>query len=365
MKPRLFGSLINPFSVPNTREWQFWIFQLTGWGLWILMLALRDLTFVPSEYMLERITVFTVDALIGIILTTILRYVYRAIWETSGVVKILVVVVVCWITSQAWRPIKVLITDSDFGSSVDITDYGWASFSKFFPISMSILMLWSILYFCIKYYQLFQSEKEKSLRSEALAHEAQLRMLRYQLNPHFLFNTLNAISTLILVRSTDQANDMVTRLSKFLRYSLEHDPLDKVDLAHELGSLRLYLDIEKVRFEDRLRLEFDVCPASEKGLVPSMLLQPLVENSIKHAISRSEDGGTIWISARVNDKKHLCITVADDGPGSVNHPESIGVGLKNIRDRLREIYGENHQLELAVREPRGFQVKVVIPYETR
>ena len=364
MTSRLFGSATSPFA-RSTREWQFWIFQLSGWGLWVLMLTLRDMTFVPSEYMFERISVFAVDALIGILLTTGLRYLYRAIWETTAVVKILVVVFSCWVTAQAWRPIKVLITDSSFGSSVDITDYGWASFSAFFPISMSILMLWSILYFCIKYYQLFQSEKEKSLRSEALAHEAQLRMLRYQLNPHFLFNTLNAISTLILVQSTDQANNMVTRLSKFLRYSLEHDPLDTVDLAHEMSSLRLYLDIEKVRFEERLRLEFDVSAEAEQGLVPSMLLQPLVENSIKHAISRSEDGGTIWISAQVDDKKRLCITVADDGPGSVNHPGSIGVGLKNIRDRLREIYGDNHKLALAVREPRGFQVKVEIPYETR
>jgi two-component system, LytTR family, sensor kinase len=366
MKSRLFGSATNTSpSSSSSREWQFWIFQLSGWGLWVLMLAMRDMTFVPSEYMLERISVFTVDALIGIALTTGLRYLYRAVWETVVVVKMLAVLLGCWVASQAWRPIKVLITDSDFGASVDITDYGWASFSSFVPISMSILLLWSILYFCIKYYQLFQREKEKSLRSEALAHEAQLRMLRYQLNPHFLFNTLNAISTLILVQSTDQANNMVTRLSKFLRYSLEHDPLDKVDLAHELSSLQLYLDIEKVRFEERLRLAIDVSAAAEKGLVPSMLLQPLVENSIKHAISRSEDGGTIWISAQVTDKKQLSITVADDGPGSVNHPGSIGVGLKNIRDRLQEIYGKDHELVFAAREPRGFQVKVVIPYETR
>jgi signal transduction histidine kinase len=349
----------------SPRELQFWIFQLSGWGLWVLMLVLRDMTFVPSEYMLERVSVFVVDAAIGIGLTTGLRYLYRAVWELQVLIRLLAVLLGCWISSQAWRPIKILITDSDFGASVDITGYGWASFSNLLPISMSILMLWSVLYFCIKYYQLFQSEKEKSLRSEALAHEAQLRMLRYQLNPHFLFNTLNAISTLILVQSTDQANTMVTRLSKFLRYSLEHDPLDKVDLAHELATLRLYLEIEKVRFEERLRLEFDVSKLAESGLLPSMLLQPLVENCIKHAVARSEQGGTIWISANVTDDSRLQIIVADDGPGAVNDPESTGVGLKNIRDRLREIYGANHDLVFASREPRGFQVKVVIPYETR
>ena len=352
-------------SLRSPRELQFWIFQLSGWGFWVLMLSLRDMTFVPSEYMLERVSVFAVDACIGILLTTALRYLFRAVWELPILIRIVAVLLGCWLASQAWGPIKVLITDSDFGASVDITDYGWASFSRLVPISMSILLLWSVLYFCIKYYQLFQDEKEKSLRSEALAHQAQLRMLRYQLNPHFLFNTLNAISTLILVHSTDQANAMVTKLSKFLRYSLEHDPLDKVDLSHEVSSLRLYLDIEKVRFEDRLRLQCDISPDAEKGLVPSMLLQPLVENSIKHAISRSEDGGTIWVSAKVNNARQLCITVADDGPGSVENPASIGVGLKNIRDRLQEIYAGKHTLTFTRREPKGFQVTVVIPYEIR
>lgn len=349
----------------SPRELQFWIFQLSGWAIWVTLLSLRDSTFVPSEYMFERVSVFAVDAFIGILLTTILRYLYRAVWDFHVLIRVFAAFLGCWLASQTWVPIKVLITDSDFGASVDVTNYGWVSLSKMMPISMSILLLWSVLYFCIKYYQLFQHEKEKSLRSEALAHEAQLRMLRYQLNPHFLFNTLNAISTLILVQSTDQANGMVTKLSKFLRYSLEHDPLDTVDLAHEITTLRLYLDIEKVRFEERLRLEFDVSPEAEKGLVPSMLLQPLVENSIKHAISRSEQGGTIWICASVNARRQLCITVADDGPGSSAHPSSMGVGLKNIRDRLQEIYSEKHTLTFALREPKGFHVTVVIPYETR
>jgi two-component system, LytTR family, sensor kinase len=347
------------------REVQFWLFQLLGWGTWVVMLVLRDLTFVPAEYMLERIGVFLVDAAIGMILTTGLRYLYRAVWEQMVFLRIVAVVLGCWVASQTWRPLKVLITDSEFGASVDLTGYGWVSFTSMVPISMSILLIWSVLYFCIKYYQLFQHEKEKSLRSEALAHEAQLRMLRYQLNPHFLFNTLNAISTLILVQSTDQANAMVTRLSKFLRYSLEHDPLDTVDLDHELGSLNLYLDIEKVRFEERLVIKVDLAPETEKALVPSMILQPLVENSIKHAIARSEEGGTIWISAYRCDRNQLCITVADDGPGSVSHPTSIGVGLKNIRDRLQEIYGDAHKLVLSERKPKGFQVMVMIPYETK
>ena len=137
-------------------------------------------------------------------------------------------------------------------------------------------------------------------------------MLRYQLNPHFLFNTLNAISTLVLSKATEQANAMVTKLSKFLRYSLDHSPLDRVSLSHELETSGLYLDIEKVRFADRLRLEFDIEAGTEAALVPTMILQPIIENSIKHGITKNEEGGSITIRAR-KKQRLLTLEVSDDG----------------------------------------------------
>lgn len=126
-----------------------------------------------------------------------------------------------------------------------------------------------------------------------MAHQAQLKMLRYQRNPHFLFNTLNAISTLILDNKKHIANNMVTHLSRFLRYSLDNDPMQKITLEQEVDALNLYLNIEKIRFDDRLTLEFLVEEEAAQALIPSMLLQPLVENSIKYAVARSESGGTI------------------------------------------------------------------------
>jgi len=123
--------------------------------------------------------------------------------------------------------------------------------------------------------------------------------LRYQLNPHFLFNTLNAISTLILEQQTELANRMVTRLSSFLRYSLDNDPMQKITLNQELAALKLYLDIEKVRFEDHLSLELDIGDEASQALIPSLLLQPLVENAIKYGIARSEEGGHLRIAAKV------------------------------------------------------------------
>ena len=354
-----------------TRNAQFWAFQLVGWTSWVLLLALRDVTFVPAEYMVGRVGIFALDAVVGFSLTSALRYLYRYVWEKSVLTRIAAGFLGALVAAFIWEAIKNLITGTEVGSSVDLTDYGWVSLFTILPFSFSLMLVWSVLYFGIKYYQLFQLEKEKSLRSEALAHEAQLRMLRYQLNPHFLFNTLNAISTLVLQHDTESANSMLTKLSKFLRYSLDHDPLDQVDLAHEISSVKLYLDIEKVRFEERMKIDLNIAPDAERALVPSLLLQPLIENSVKHAIARSVEGGLIQICARVYERK-LIIEVADDGPGipdytavvERNSATSGGVGLKNIRNRLKEIYGTEHELTFSPREPVGCKVTVVIPYET-
>ena len=353
------------------RHTQFWILQLIGWSGWVLLLVLRDLSFVPAEYMVERTGVFILDALVGVVLSTALRHAYSCVWDMRVGIRIATALLGCLLTSLIWQPIKTLITETEVGSVVDLTDYGLSSFIDVLPFSYSLLLSWSVLYFCIKYYQLFQVEKEKRLRSEALAHEAQLRMLRYQLNPHFLFNTLNAISTLVLQRETELANTMLTRLSKFLRYSLDNDPLDQVPLAFEIASVKLYLEIEKVRFEERMRIALHISPEAERGLVPGMLLQPLVENSIKHAIARSEAGGLVQITASV-DKGRLTILVEDDGPGIAdpelllqgNSASTSGVGLKNIHNRLKEIYGARHVLTFSSRAPTGCKVTVEIPYET-
>jgi len=355
---------------PNASA-QFWILQLIGWSLWVVLLVLRDLSFVPAEYMTARAGVFALDAVVGFALSTGLRYAYRAVWESSAQLRFLTVVLGSLLASMIWIGMKAVITSTEVGSAVDLSDYGLTSVAILLPFSYIFMLMWSVVYFCIKYYRLFQLEKTKGLRSEALAHEAQLRMLRYQLNPHFLFNTLNAISTLVLQKDTESANTMLTKLSQFLRYSLDNDPLDQVSLQFELNSVRLYLDIEKVRFEERLRIEIDVADDALQAMVPSMLLQPLIENSIKHAVARSEDGGLIAIRAKVNGDK-LVIIVEDDGPGITKGSALVaagsssgGVGLKNIQNRLKEIYSDAHSLAFSSGSPQGCIVTVVIPYETK
>jgi LytS/YehU family sensor histidine kinase len=234
--------------------------------------------------------------------------------------------------------------------------------------SMVLFLAWSTLYFAIKYYRVFQDMRESALKSAAMAHEAQLKMLRYQLNPHFLFNTLNAISTLILEKDNELANRMVTRLSSFLRYSLDNDPMQKITLQQELNALQLYLDIEKVRFEDRLNLEVDVSDEAEQAMIPSLLLQPLIENAIKYGIARSEEGGTLRIAAKVF-AGDLLIQLSDDGPGcnleQGQLPNSKGVGLRNTRERLAELYGHEHGFRLSKTEPHGLTISIRIPFEKR
>ena len=224
-----------------------------------------------------------------------------------------------------------------------------------------------------------EEQNDQLLRLENQATSAQLAMLRYQLNPHFLFNTLNSISTLVLLKQTEPANAMLSRLSAFLRYTLTNEPTGRVTVAQEVETLKLYLDIERMRFEERLRTTFRIDPAASPGLLPSLLLQPLVENAIKYAVSQQESGAEITIAAALVGP-NLRITVSDTGPGLPSgdtdnrlsgmtfdggEPVSTGVGLANIRDRLAQAYGAEHRFETMEPAEGGFAVLIEIPFETR
>jgi two-component system LytT family sensor kinase len=211
-------------------------------------------------------------------------------------------------------------------------------------------------------------EKQNVLKASSMAHQAHIKMLRYQLNPHFLFNTLNAISTLILMKENKTAEAMVTRLSDFLRYSLDKDPIQRVPLIQEIQALELYLDIEEVRFEDRLTVVWDIEEKTQSALVPSLILQPIIENSIKFAISKLEDGGCINISAKTFGRD-LMLNVSDNGPGAeikngqLPISKSGGVGLHNIKERLEALYLNRHSFVISHNYPTGIKVNIRIPFE--
>jgi two-component system LytT family sensor kinase len=229
-----------------------------------------------------------------------------------------------------------------------------------------VVLSWVGLYVGLKYYRQLQQQTRQALAATAMAHQAQLKMLRYQLNPHFLFNTLNAISTLVLDRQNAVANQMVQGLSAFLRHSLDSDPMQRVTLKQELDALNLYLGIERMRFAERLTVETRIAPECYSALLPSLLLQPLVENAIKHAIARMIEGGRLVIAAERRDDR-LVLKVADNGPG---HPDlapangdGCGVGLKNTRERLRVLYGDAQSVDVHAGATGGVEVVLTIPFE--
>ena len=345
----------------------FWTLQLGGWSSWAITFYLGVLVWSepPKLYAIYP----PIVGALGLLITLALRAVYHAVWEKDIVWRVIAVLLGSLLGGSAWMASRVLIFRSLFPMEAkkDVSPEMefWSHFEGTTSAFM-VMVVWSALYFGIKFYLMAQEEQQRRLKATAMAHEAQLKMLHYQLNPHFLFNTLNAISTLILDKDTALANTMVTRLSRFLRYSLDKDPMLKVTVAEEVEALKLYLDIEKVRFDDRLQLRFDIDPDARSALMPSLLLQPLVENSIKHAVSQAINGGSIAIAASVSGQK-LSLSVADDGPGLDLHPggkrSGSGVGLVNCRERLREIYGDEQSFVLGTNEPHGLTITIVIPLE--
>jgi sensor histidine kinase YesM len=233
-------------------------------------------------------------------------------------------------------------------------------------LNFSLLAAWTALYYGINYFLLLEEQIDQREKLESQASTAQLAMLRYQLNPHFLFNTLNSISTLVLLKQTERANAMLARLSSFLRYTLANEPTAKVTLAQEVETLKLYLEIEKMRFEERLRPHFKIESETIGARLPSLLLQPLIENAIKYAVTPAENGADIWITA-TTEGQALRIEVADNGNGEgadISATPSTGVGLANIRDRLSQAYGATHRFETKQNERGGFSVIIEIPFET-
>ena len=339
----------------------FWVLHSVGWAGYVLAAYLGALAHEkPDRFFI----VILGTAVLGFALTLVMRTAFRALWPRSPGQIAVGIITICYGFALIWRFIQNQLY-------WEIIKGGWRSshWADYFGGvlgSFYILLCWTGLYFGIKYYQQLQDQTEQTLKATAAAHQAQLKMLRYQLNPHFLFNTLNAISTLILDSRNELANQSVTRLSRFLRYTLDNDPMKRVTLSKELEALDLYLGIERVRFGERLTIVRDVEGAALDALVPSLILQPLIENAIKYAVTPREEGGVLTISAR-RQAGHLVLSLADDGPGlgaaSPGGNGNHGVGLRNTRERLRQLYGDDQAFTLAPNDPRGLVATINIPFE--
>ena len=362
-----------PFFSDKNRA--FWTLQIAGWGGAFLLRAItslvsgQDVSFIIN-LAIEGITGFSISLILSVVYHRVISDKPLIVWTSMLLVLITGVAIftfiIAWVTSLTRSSF-----DGDFLSL----------FIGLFIWPLALLGAWSALYFAINYFLKVEEQADRLERLEAQATSAQLAMLRYQLNPHFLFNTLNSISTLVLLKQTEPANAMLSRLSSFLRYTLVNPPTGRVTVAQEIDTLKLYLDIERMRFEERLRTRFEIDDAVREAVLPSLLLQPLVENAIKYAVSPQESGAEISVAAQRKGDR-LRITVADTGPGlpygtdpdrvigvshqgtAVDTRQSTGVGLANIRERLVQAYGEDQRFEIRSRPHEGFAVIIELPFET-
>jgi signal transduction histidine kinase len=343
----------------------FWVLHTGGWLAYGVAMTLSRVGIFPLRYMIVAKAAL---AAAGFLLSLGLRYAYRPLIRRGTPLVRLVVVAVAasYVASLVWTAFDNLSAapiDAAFGVRSPIFRtplqyFNGAVYNAF------TLLAWSVLYIGIRYYVALQAERERSLEAEAAAHRAQLEALRYQINPHFLFNALNAVSTLVTERRNDEASRMLSRVSDFLRLTLTAPVRDEVALAEELDYVRQYLEIERVRFGDRLRMEVEVSPDAWEAAVPAFVLQPLIENAVRHAIAPRETGGAIAIQAERSGEL-LRVSVVDDGPGVSGGPNGNGsgrIGLANTRDRLRELYGERGRVELANATGGGTRATIELPF---
>lgn len=240
----------------------------------------------------------------------------------------------------------------------------WAGFlDSWLPFSV-VFFLWCTLYFSTKQWQQAARERQKLMRAESEAREARLSALRYQLNPHFLFNSLNAVSTLILEGNAQDATRMLAQIGELLRTTLDSDASLEIPLAQEMAFIEQYLCIEQTRLGDRLRVDMAISEDTLDAAIPTMLLQPLVENAVRHGVAPLVEGGTIAIKSLLSGER-LLVTIRNSGSGNSpahNGNSSKGIGLANTAERLRTLYEDKQRFLFRSQDTGDYEVSIEIPF---
>jgi sensor histidine kinase YesM len=253
------------------------------------------------------------------------------------------------------------------GSDVQREVYGQLSFFHLGRIGVEFLTYGLVWFACAALHTQLAAQRDamRSLQLERQLSSAHLRALQMQLEPHFLFNALNAVAALMDLDRKQEALDTLEHLNTILKTSLKRNTPSKIPLAQELEIVESYLAIERVRFADRLRVDMNLDPNALDGLVPSFLLQPIIENAIRHGIAQCENDGCIQTSAK-RVGTHMQLEVRDNGPGlnGKSHP-GFGIGLSNTRERLVHFYQDDFELRASQPTSGGFEVLITIPYERK
>lgn len=330
----------------------FWILHTSGWSFYFIF----TLTIYWQRGNLTRSTFIecALAAILGFMITLSLRLIYKKIkiYDYSVLTLFLIAFLLSFLGANIMVWISVLLP---------LPSTGWEDPSAGLSLRLNLMMViswiaplagWSALYFGIKFWQEWMIQKEKTEKANALVQTAQLQMLRYRMNPHFLFNALNSIRALISENKIS-AKRIVTELSEYLRYSLVSRNYENVPLKDEIESIRHYFEIQKVRYEDKLCVLFDIDPAAEEYPIMSFLLHPLVENSVQYGMRTSPMPLKVRIKAELFEN-NLNIEISNSGswvvPPDQEESRAIGKGLDNLRQRLEDAYPGKHHFEILQKE---------------
>jgi len=327
----------------------FWQLQIAGWFL----LYLIYLTLYYRNYWDDSRTIggLLITYIVGFLISLLLRKFYQQLkYESRSILLISVAIISSSIlASNFWFWFDVLVTEVIYGNVQTLTKLTTDRYLSSIWSHSFVLFLWSSFYFGIKFWNDWGTEKIRAEKANALAHAAQLQMLRYQLNPHFLFNSLNSIRALV-DEDKYRAKSMITELSEFLRYSLVSKNYSDVPLSNELEAMKHYFSIEKTRFEDKLEVSFNIDQNAEDFPVLSFLIHPIIENAIKYGMQTTILPLKIEISANLKNDT-LVLRICNSGkwvdPNSNNDErKSTGTGLENVKQRLENAFPEKHSLEI-------------------
>jgi two-component system, LytTR family, sensor kinase len=333
----------------------FWQIQIIGWGCFYLYDLLESIhNFLTKRVYIDEETVPIVFMFLG---SFALRPFCRWLLRQSQ----------SWIAFELKAAAAAMVTSIPVacGAGLILQNFyhvPWHALVSVWAWSAFVLFIWCSLYFSIKQWQQSSMEKERLLRAESEVREARLLALRYQLNPHFLFNSLNAVSTLILDGNAPAATRMLAQIGDLLRSNLDSEVTAEVALAQELVFTEGYLAIEQTRLGDRLKFDMVIPMETRDALVPSMLLQPLVENAVRYGVAPLVEGGWIAIKSALHANR-LRIVIENSGrrgEGGQNR-NGNGIGLGNTAERLKTLYGTNFEFSLGWPEAGGCEVVLELP----
>lgn len=334
----------------------YWALQLTGWAAFYFVLLVVVLPYRKAEEFRDQSIACAAMFLASCLLRPVCRSLLRSSLPWIG----LALRAMAW--SIAVGTVAAFATELAILRLVRLV---WSDLLVNILQFSVVLFLWCTLYFSIKQWQQLLRERERLLIAEREARDARLSALRYQLNPHFLFNSMNAVSTLVLKGDASGATRMLSQIGSLLRASLDGPSVSELALSQELDFAKKYLAIEQIRLGDRLQVAFDVSASSLDASVPSMLLQPLLENAVRHGVGRLRRGGVIALQAAVENDR-LRIMVSNSGPrrsDAGNRENRQGIGLANTTERLTRMYGPDCEFVVHWPESGGCELTLQMPFK--